>query len=57
MEVRDVEQDFIPYVGQLVFANVPVDGLNVDLMNMASLIVLSIVYDSLPTRKKLPILA
>ena len=27
MEVRGVEQDIIPYVGQLLLANVPVQGL------------------------------
>ena len=26
MEVRDVEQDLIPHVGQQVFANVPIEG-------------------------------
>ena len=53
MEVRDIEQDFIPSVGQLELTNVPAEGWIIDPHVMASLMVLAVLCTSLPTREKL----
>ena len=55
MEVRGVEQNLFPYVGQLVLANVPLEAWIIDLMNIASLIVLARACGSLPQWKNCPI--
>ena len=52
VEVRGNEKD-IWYVGQLVLANVSVEGLIIDFMNIASLMVLTRIYDSLLNMGKL----
>ena len=53
VEVRGVEQDLIPYVGQLAFPNIPMEDGSLTLMNMAPLMVLKMVCASLPTMEKL----
>ena len=49
MKVKGVEQDFIPYVGQLVLDNIPVEGLTIVPYQHG----LIMVCDSLPTMEKL----
>ena len=53
MEGRGVEQDIVPYVGQLELANVPVEAWIKTLMYMVSLMVLVVLCASLSTMDKL----
>ena len=53
MEVRDIEQDLLPYVRQLKLANVPIEGWIIDLDVMASLMFLAMLCTALLTIKKL----
>ena len=47
--VRAVEQDLIPYMGQLELANVPIEASIIDLGVHNSLIALVMFCNSLPT--------
>ena len=53
LECRGFEQELIPYVGQLELPSVPVGGWIIDLIYMASLMVLAMLLDFLPTTEKL----
>ena len=53
LEVWGVEQDLIPYMGQMVLPNVLLSDGSLTLIYMASLMVLLMVCDSLPTMEKL----
>ena len=53
MEDRGIEQDLIRYAGQLELANIAIEGWIIDLLYMASLMVLVMLCASLPTVERL----